>query len=151
VQIHSRTAAWVQAGLLVAVCMLIAAVLVVRLHRPFDQDTLAIQVEELQSDAAEAAVLAQNAREDRLAPVFVRRQASQMANKVESVQSKLRSKAAYPPLEPIRNAARQHGASLHAALQAWSSDAGSPQADPAGLEAIAQQLDDLKSQLKPGQ
>jgi len=146
VRTHSSTAAWVQGALLVAVIAAIAAALVVRLHRPFDRDTLAIQVAQLQSDAAEAQLLVDNARADRLAPGFVRQHAQQMADKVDTTNGKL-EKPTLPALSWHKAQAQQLGASLHAALLLLGRDGQARAAS--GFDATADALDTLHGQLKP--
>jgi hypothetical protein len=146
VRTHSSRAAWVQGVLLVAVIAAIAAALFVRLHRPFDRDTLAIQVAQLQSDASEAQVLFANARADRLAPGFVRQHAQQMADKVDSTNGKL-EKSALPELSAQRAQAQQLGASLHAALLLLGRDGSGRIAS--GFDTTADALDALHKQLKP--
>jgi len=146
VRTHSSRAAWTQGTLLVAAIAAIAVVLGVRLHRPFDVDTLAIQVAQLQSDAAEAQMLADNARADRLAPGFVRQHAQQMADKVDSTNGKL-EKPALPELSAQKAQAQQLGASLHAALSLLGRDGSARIAS--GFDTTADALDALHKQLKP--
>ena len=143
---HSSRAAWVQGALLVAVIAAIGMALAVRLHRPFDRDTLAIQVAQLQSDAAEAQVLVDNARADRVAPGFVRQHAQQMADKVDSTNGKL-EKSALPELSAQKAQAQQLGASLHAALSLLGRDGSARIAS--GFDTTADALDALHKQLKP--
>lgn len=143
---HSSRAAWVQGMLLVAVIAAIAVALVVRLHRPFDRDTLAIQVAQLESDAAEAQVLVDNARAGRLAPGFVRQHAQQMADKVDNTNGKL-EKSALPELALQKAQAQRLGASLHSALVLLGRDG--PAGVASGFDATADALDALHGQLKP--
>lgn len=143
---HSKKAAWTQGTLLVAAIAAIAVVLAVRLHRPFDRDTLAIQVAQLQSDAAEAQVLVDNTRAGRLAPGFVRQHAQQMADKVDGTNGKL-EKPALPELSAQKAQAQQLGASLHAALLLLGRDGSARIAS--GFDAMADALDALHEQLKP--
>jgi len=146
VRTHSSRAAWTQGTLLVAAIAAIAVVLGVRLHRPFDVDTLAIQVAQLQSDAAEAQMLADNARADRLAPGFVRQHAQQMADKVDSTNGKL-EKSAPPKLSVQKARAQRLGASLHAALLLLGRDGSARTAS--GFDTTADALGALHKQLKP--
>jgi hypothetical protein len=146
---HSRKAAWVQAAVLLIVCAAIALTTFLRVHRPFDRDTLAIQVSQLQSHAAEAQVLADNVGADNLAPGFVRQHAQQLSDKVDSVDGKL-SKPATPEFALAKSRAQQLGGSLQSALETLSRNGQPPQADDLDFEAIAQQLDALHKQLKPG-
>ena len=147
-QTHTRQAAWLQGIVLVLACVAIAATLAWRLQRPFDRDTLAIQVAKLQSHAAEAQLLADNVRQDRLAPSFVRQHALQLADKVDDVDHKL-DKPAQPPLSGIKASARQLGGTLHDTLQSLGRDAHLARRQAVGFDAIAQRLDALHTQLKP--
>jgi hypothetical protein len=149
VRTHSRGAAWLQGAMLVAACAAIALVLFMRLHRPFDRDTLAIQVSQLQSHAAEADLLARNVVADQLAPRFVRQHARQLADKVESVDGKLQSRPAQPGLQDVKASAGELGATLHAALQRLSRNGQQPLRQPFGFDALAARLDALHQQLKP--
>ena len=135
-----------QGALLVAAIVAICAALAVRLHRPFDRDTLAIQVAQLQSDAAEAQELVDQARTDRLAPGFVRQHAQQMADKVDTTNGKLQ-KSALPGLSTQKAQAQRLGASLHEDLVLLGRD-GSARA-VSGFDTTADALDALHRQLKP--
>ncbi|MFL6592525.1 MAG: hypothetical protein ACJ8GK_07440 [Luteimonas sp.] len=141
---HSRRAAWVQGALLVAAIAAIVVALALGVQRPFDRDTLAIQVAQLQSDAAEAQVLVDNARADRLAPGFVRQHAQQMAAKVDTTNGTL-EKSARPELASYKAQAQQLGASLHAGLALLGRD-GSARI---GFDTTADALDALRKRLKP--
>jgi len=145
---ESRKAAWAQGVLLLAVCLAIALALVLRLRRPFDADTLAIQVSKLQSHAAEAQLLADNVRADLLAPEFVRQHALQLADRVDDVDQKLQ-KPAQPGLEAVKSSAQQSGNTLHEALLLLGRDGQRPRRQSLGFDALAQQLDALHKQLKP--
>jgi len=143
----SRTA-WFQGAVLGAVCLAIGLSVFMRLQRPFDRDTLAIQVSKLQSHAAEAQLLADNVVQDKLAPDFVRRHALQLADKVDDVDQKLR-KPAQPGLDAVKADARQSGNSLHEALLLLGRDGRRPRRQSLGFDELAQQLDALHKQLKP--
>lgn len=147
---HSRKAAWLQATLLLAAFAVVGVVLVARLQRPFDRDTLAIQVGQLQSQSAEAALLARNAIGDRLAPGFTRQHVRQLADAVGRVQDALQSKPAQPALAPFLASARQSGAGLHAVLQPWTTDARLASPSLPELDRLDRRLDALGKQLKPG-
>ena len=146
---HTRKAAWLQAALLVAALAVVAAVLFARLQRPFDRDTLVIQVEQLQSQSAEAALLARNAVSDRLAPGFTRQHVRQLADAVDRVDETLQSKSAQSELLMALIAARHTAATLHGTLVSWSN--GATQATQAipEFDQIALRLDALDSELKP--
>jgi hypothetical protein len=146
VRIGSRKVALVQGVLLLAVIAAISLTLAIRLHRPFDRDTLAIQVAQLQSSAAEAQVLVDNARADQLAPGFVRRHAQQMADRVDTTNGKLR-KPAKPELSAQKAQAQRLGATLHAGLQMLDRDG--PARAQYGFAATADALDALHKNLKP--
>ena len=145
---ESNRAAWVQGVVLAGVCLAIGLTLVLRLQRPFDQDTLAIQVSKLQSHAAEAQLLAQNVTQDKLAPGFVREHALQLAERVDAVDQKLQ-KQARSGLEPVKSAAMQSGNRLHESLLLLGRDGQRPRRESLGFDALAQQLDALHKQLKP--
>ena len=145
---ESSRAAWLQGVMLVGACLAIALSLVLRLQRPFDADTLAIQVGKLQSHAAEAQLLADNAAEDRLAPKFVREHALQLADRVDDIDRKLR-KPAQPGLDPVKAAATQSGNRLRDALLLLGRDGQRPRRQSLGFDALAQRLDALRRQLKP--
>lgn len=147
---HTHRAAWTQAVLLVAALAATAVVLVARLQRPFDRDTLAIQVGQLQSQSAEAALLARNAAGDRLAPGFTRQHVRQLTDAVGRVQDALQSKPAEPALAAALSMARQSGAALHATLQPWSADSRQGSQSIPQLDQLARGLDALGKQLKPG-
>ena len=144
---RSNKAAWVQGTLLVAVIVAIALVLALRLHRPFDRDTLAIQVTQLQSHAAEAQLLVDNARADRLAPGFVRQHAQQMADKVGTTNGKLQ-KPARSGLAGQKAQAQELGAALQQALSLLGRDGNVQRTSAFGR--LADALDALDQQLKPG-
>jgi len=144
---RSNKAAWVQGMLLVAVVVAIALVLALRLHRPFDRDTLAIQVTQLQSHAAEAQLLVDNARADRLAPGFVRQHAQQMADKVGTTNGKLQ-KPARSGLAGQKAQAQELGAALQQALSLLGRDGNVQRTSAFGR--LADALDALDQQLKPG-
>jgi len=143
---RSSKAAWVQGVLLVVVIAAIALALAMRLHRPFDRDTLAIQVAQLQSGAAEARLLADYARADQLAPGFVRQHARQMAEKIENTNGKL-EKAAQPALAGQKTQAQRLGASLHTRLMLLAR--GEPPRAAPGFHATEVALGALHKQLKP--
>ena len=145
---ESSKAAWMQGIVLVAACLAIGLPLVLRVQRPFDEDTLAIQVSRLQSHAAEAQLLADNVVQDRLAPEFVRQHALQLADKVDDVDQKLQ-KSARPGLEAIKSRAQQSGNTLHEALLLLGRDGQRPHRQSLGFDALAQQLDAMHKQLKP--
>lgn len=145
---ESSKAAWMQGLVLGAACVAIAVTLVWRLKRPFDADTLAIQVAKLQSHAAEAQLLADNVRADTLAPGFVRRHALQLADQVDDVDQKLQ-KSAQAGLDPVKSAAQQSGNRLHESLLLLGRDGQRPRRQSLGFDALAQQLDGLHKQLKP--
>ncbi len=143
----SNKAAWVQGALLVAVVAAIALTLAIRLHRPFDRDTLAIQVAQLQSSAAEGQLLVDNARADRLAPGFVRQHAQQMAGKVGTANDKLQ-KPAQAGLAAQKAQAQKLGAALQQALLSLGGDGTAQRAFD--FDRLANALDALDRQLKPG-
>jgi hypothetical protein len=145
---ESNRAAWVQGVVLVGLCLVIGLTLAWRLQRPFDTDTLAIQVSKLQSHAAEAQLLADNVVQDKLAPKFVREHALQLAERVDDVDQKLQ-KPAQAGLDPVKNAAMQAGNRLHEALLLLGRDGQRPRRQSLGFDPLAQQLDALHKQLKP--
>jgi hypothetical protein len=142
----SRYVAWVQGAILLALCAGIAWMVIARVQRPFDRDTLDIQVSELQSQAAEAQLLADNSRSDLLSPGFVSQHARQLADKVATVNGKLR-KSAPPELDNALAASRTLGHSLRDALLRLSSD-GAAREDY-GFDRMARSLDAIHRQLKP--
>ena len=134
--------------MLVGACLAIGLSLLLRLQRPFDVDTLAIQVGKLQSHAAEAQLLADNVVEDKLAPKFVREHALQLAERVDDVDRKLQ-KPSQAGLDPVKNAAMQAGNRLHEALLLLGRDGQRPRRKSVGFDALSQQFDGLHKQLKP--
>ena len=146
---HRQGAAWMQAVAIVAIALAIVAALLWRLRLPFDNDTLAIEVAQLRSDAAEAAALARSVRADQLAPGFVRLHAEQLSIKVQSVHDTLRGKSARAPLDDALDDARQSAGALLAALDALSEDGQRPLTQALPFDALAQRLDALHRQLKP--
>jgi len=149
-QVSDRRAAWMQGVIAVAIAVALGVVLVVRLRRPFDRDTLAIQVGLLQSLAAEAGDLAKLTRADQLAPGFVGEHAAQLADNVQRAQDALAGKDAEPVVESEQRAAETLGAVLHARLQVWSAAGAQARTRDFGFEAVSDQLDALHKQLKPG-
>jgi hypothetical protein len=145
---ESSKAAWVQGVVLAGVCLAIGTTLLLRLQRPFDSDTLAIQVAKLQSHAAEAQLLADNVVQDKLAPEFVRQHALQLADKVDDVDQKLQ-KSAQPGLDAVKSSAQQSGNTLHEALLLLGRDGQRPRRQSLGFDGLAQRLDALHKQLKP--
>ena len=134
--------------MLAGACLAIGLSLLLRLQRPFDVDTLAIQVGKLQSHAAEAQLLAGNVVEDKLAPKFVREHALQLAERVDDVDRKLQ-KPSQAGLDPVKNAAMQAGNRLHEALLLLGRDGQRPRRKSLGFDALSQQFDGLHKQLKP--
>ena len=134
--------------MLAGACLAIGLSLLLRLQRPFDVDTLAIQVGKLQSHAAEAQLLADNVVEDKLAPKFVREHALQLAERVDDVDQKLQ-KPSQAGLDPVKNAAMQAGNRLHEALLLLGRDGQRPRRKSLGFDALSQQFDGLHKQLKP--
>lgn len=149
-RVHSRQAAWVQGAILIAAGAAIASTVMLRLQRPFDRDTLAIQVSQLLSHAAEAGLLADHVRAGHLAPGFVRQHAQQLAGKVDSVDQKLQSRPSEPGLDSKRMRAQELGAALQAALETLSRDGQRPRRQDLGFDALAHQFDALHQTLKPG-
>ena len=148
---HPHRAAWMQASLLIASIAVLVLVIIVRLQRPFDRDTLAIQVEQLQSQSAEAALLARHAVGDRLAPGFVRQHVRQLDDAESRVQDTLQSKATAPALAVARARAQQSASALHAILQPWSMDAARAAQSIAPLDALTRRLAALDHQIKPAE
>ena len=150
-QVNSRTAAWTQGLAILLVLAAIACALLYRKHKPFDQDTLDIQVEQLQSHAAEAHLLVQQARADQLAPGFVAEHAGQLAGNVQRARQKLDAKPAEPRYAPQQASARRLGATLHERLQGLSTDGRAPRSREFGFDGLARQFDALHQQLKPAE
>lgn len=148
-QVNSRSAAWMQGIAIVVVLAAVACVLLYRKHRPFDQDTLDIQVSALQSHAAEAGLLVQQARAGQLAPGFVGEHAGQLARNVQDAQQKLDAKPAEPEYANQQADARQLGAALHDRLQALSQEGRAARNRDFGFDGLARRLDALHRQLKP--
>lgn len=142
----SQQVAWVQGVVLLALCAAVVLVLFVRLQRPFDRNTLDIQVSALRSQAAEAQLLADNSRSDQISAGFVREHARQLADKVEAVNGKLH-KPAQPDLANELSSTRKLGATLRDALLRLSDD-GAAREDY-GFDRMAQALDSVHEQLKP--
>jgi hypothetical protein len=151
VRTPSTRAAWLQAVLLVAAILCIATSVVVRTQRPFDRDTLAIQVDTLHSLAAESTLLARAAQADQLAPGFVRQHVQQLLDKVGATTDKLQSRRASSGLDGARAASIRLGTGLGDALSAWAKDASAAATVAARIDAIGQHLDRVHGRLKPGQ
>lgn len=145
---RSNKAVWVQGTLLVVAGVAIALVLAMRLNRPFDRDTLAIEVAQLRSSAAQAQLLVDNARADRLAPGFLRQHAQQMADKVATTTGKLQ-KPAQAGLTEQKLQAQKLGAALQRALALLGREDGAKRAF--AFDSLADALDALDKQLKPGE
>ena len=143
---HSGGAAWRQACTAILSVVIVVSAVAYCAVRPFDRDTLAIQVAQLRSQGAEAALAARLLRADLLAPGFARTHARQLARKVESVGGELRAHPA-GALEPERAAGNATASTLATALRREppSSRAGS-EAAYAGMSA---RMDALHARLKP--
>jgi hypothetical protein len=134
-----------------AAILCIATTVVVRTHRPFDRDTLAIQVDTLHSLAAESMLLARAAQADQLAPGFVRQHVQQLLDKVDATTDTLQSRDATPGLDDARATSMRLAARLGDALSAWSKDAHVAAVVAPRLDVIGQHLDRVHSRLDPGQ
>ena len=148
-QVNVRRAAWRQGATVALMAIALVATLVARLQRPFDRDTLAIEVAALQSHAAEASELAILEREDRFAAEVTGEHADQLAEDVQRTQDALAKKPAEPDLATQRASAQLLGAALHARLQAWSRDGRQARVRDFGFDALARQFGALHTQLKP--
>ena len=148
-QVSVRQAAWRQGATVVVVTAVLVATLIARLERPFDRDTLAIQVETLQSHAAEAAQLVLLEREDRFSARVTGEHAAQLADNVQRAQDALVKKDAEPAFQAQRSTALALGAALHARLQSWSDDGRQARVRDFGFDTLARRLDTLHQQLKP--
>lgn len=126
----------------------IVATTAVRLHRPFDADTLEIPVGALRSNAAEAQLLLVQADRDHLAPAFVRYHARQLADTVQRTRGKLADKPALGDREPLRREALALADALDAQLDSVQRDARA--ATPDTFAALARALDALDHRIKPG-
>ncbi|MGY4515104.1 hypothetical protein [Lysobacter sp. HA18] len=149
-QPKSRRAAWWQAIVLLGSAAAITAVLVVRLHRPFDADTLSIKVGDLRSNAAEAELLMEQASKDHLAPGFIRRHAQQIRTNVERVRDDIDGKPGDALREPQRHEALGLATLLTSKLDALARDAAAPDADAQAFATVANSLDALDHRIKPG-
>lgn len=143
---HRQGAAWRQACFSFAVVAAVVAATVYCAVRPFDRDTLAIQVGQLGSQAAEAAMAARLLREDKLAPGFVHAHARQLRRKLGSVESQLR---AHPSggLDAAHGEAEAGAQALAGALQRES-----PSRDPrseSDYSALSARMQALRKRLKP--
>lgn len=148
-QPKSRRAAWLQGIVLIGGTAALATTLAVRLHRPFDRDTLPLPVQELQSQAAEAGQLEQQARRDHLAPAFVRFHAQQLAHSVGRVRDDLAGKPARAGLEPLRRDALSLASDLQARIDRLGRSGALPRTASPGFESTAQALDALAKRIKP--
>lgn len=148
-QVNARTTAWTQGIATAVVVVALAITLFTQLRRPFDADTLAIQVEALQSHAAEAAQLALLQQQDRVTPGFAAEHAAQLSEDVQRAQDALAGKNADAALEPARTSARELGGALHARLLVWSGTGGQVRTRDFGFDGLARQLDALRHRFKP--
>ena len=138
----------------VAIVLVAAALGVALLHahqRPFDRDTLAIPIGQLHAYAAEAALLGEHLRGDRLAPGFVRHHARQLATNVQRARDQLAARPAQPRFAAQQAQARELGAALESTLDALAADGRAPRRDTLGFDRLAQRLGALHQQLKPGE
>lgn len=143
---HSGGAAWRQLTVAILSVAVVASAVAYCAVRPFDRDTLAIQVAQLRSQGAEAALAARLLRADALAPGFARIHARQLARKTKSVGSQLRAHPA-GALEPRRQDADAAASTLATALRR---EPPSPRAaSEAAYAAMAARMDALHARLKP--
>lgn len=145
----SARAAWGQGVGVVAVAVALGAALLHAHQRPFDRTTLAIPVGLLQSQAAEASLLAAQLRQDELAPGFVGQHARQLADNVRRERAQLASRPAQVGLAAQQRQARALAASLEEALAALARDPRAPRRG-SGLDALARRLQALQARLDPG-
>lgn len=143
---HRQGAAWRQAAMVIVAVALVAAAVAYCAVRPFDRDTLAIQVGQLRSQAAEAAMAARLARGDRLAPGFVHAHARQLLRKVESVDGALRAHPDGGMATEYREAHAGASALVARIERAPPSREPGSEAAYAGLSA---RMDALHQRLKP--
>ena len=146
-RLSRSSAAWIQGATLIAAVAAITAVVAWEAREPFDRETLKIEVEQLQSHAAETGELVRNANAQRLAPVFTRAHANQLAEKVHAVQSSLHSVAAIADLHQAQVAAEAIAQALEQGLQAIAVDGRS--ADAAPFDGLAARSKALAEQLAP--
>lgn len=149
-QTHSLRAAWLQGGVFVALTAGTAVATCVHLRRPFDADTLAIPVAELQAQAKEGALLVRLLQANQVAPAFVARHSGQLAEDIARIGDALRAKDAQPPLADARAKAAQLQASLHQRMAALASAGGRTTAQASSFDTVAGGLDALQHQIKPG-
>lgn len=145
----TRRAAWIQGVLLLGAIVALAVTLHLRLGRPFDRDTLAIPVDELHSEAAEADLLEQQMRRDHVTPAFVRFQAQQLGHDVERVRGDLGGKHADGALDALRAQALLLGGTLQARLDTLARHGDLPRATSLHFDVLAQAFEALGKRIKP--
>ena len=148
-QPKSRRAAWIQGVVLVVAVVALAMTLALRLRRPFDRDTLAIPVDELRSQAAEAGMLEEQLRRDHLAPAFVRFHARQLGHDVGRLRDTLGGKRAEAGLDPLRMQAMALAATLQARLDTLARDGTRPRTAGLQFDTLVDSLDALGRRIKP--
>jgi hypothetical protein len=149
VQPKSTRAAWLQGVAVVMAVVVLVAVTLPRRDRPFARDTLALPVDELRSQAAEADLLEQQMRRDHLAPGFVRFHAQQMGRDVGRTRDALARKRAARGLDPLRAEAVALAASLQSRLEALGRNGALPREASLHFDALADALDALDRRIKP--
>jgi hypothetical protein len=149
VQPKSTRAAWIQGIAVVVAVVVLVAVMLPRRDRPFDRDTLALPVDELRSQAAEADLLEQQMRRDHLAPAFVRFHAQQLGRNVGRTRDGLARKPAARDLDPPRAQALALAAALQSRIDVLGRDGGLPRAASLHFDALADALDALDRRIKP--
>jgi len=142
-------AAWLQAAAIVAAAAALSLAWRYEASRPFDPQTLAIDVGQLQSQAAEASLL--DARFDgmgTLPATFRRMHAQQLADKVAAVTSDLDSRTADDLAADALPEARSDALALHAGLMrvSYGADGG---AERPLFESLDERLAALRHGLDP--
>jgi hypothetical protein len=108
----SPSAAILQGAILAGTLVLIAGALLVAHRRPFDADTLKIETETLQSQAAEFEATRQLAQRGVLSARWTTNHLGQLQEHVQQSRSALESKQAPPMLEATRARAQATAATL---------------------------------------
>jgi hypothetical protein len=150
--LHStkRTSAWFQGMALVAAIGVPATLLLLEVHRPLDQDTLAILTGQLRSDVREARELARLDALHASYATFTQQHARELGQHVEDVVNTLRSNRAAAALEPVRREAEELARDIHSALSAVAVDHALASDKATQLDRLCDRAQLVHLQLKPG-
>ena len=146
-RLSRSSAAWVQGASLIAAVAAITTAIVLESRRPFDRETLEIEADQLRSQSADTVQLVRHAAARRLAPIFVRVHAAQLADKVHAKKTTQDTTTPKPELRAAHAGAQTIARALHEALDALAAD--ERRADLASIDSLSARSNALAEQLAP--